>query len=92
MIPAANQDPAQFGCPAHFDIDREPSEIRRHIGFGQGVHKCIGQPIAQLDMRIAIETLLTRLPNLRVETQEMAMSPGMIFLRPVRLDIAWDPA
>lgn len=90
MVPSANQDPAQFSCPHQFDIDRDPSEMRRHIGFGQGVHKCIGQPIAQLDMRVGLEVLLERLPNLRLASDEMPMSPGMIFLRPSKLELEWD--
>lgn len=90
LVPSANQDPAQFSCPHAFDIDRDPSELRRHIGFGQGVHKCIGQPIAQLEIRISLETLLERLPNLRLVTEEMSLSPGMIFLRPSVLEFAWD--
>jgi cytochrome P450 len=90
LVPSANQDPAQFSCPHEFDIDRDPSELRRHIGFGQGVHKCIGQPIAQMEVRISLETLLARLPNLRMVTEEMTLSPGMIFLRPSTLEFAWD--
>jgi len=90
MVPSANQDPAQFSCPHQFDIDRDPSEMRRHIGFGQGVHKCIGQPIAQLDLRVGLEVLLERLPNLRLASEEMPMSPGMIFLRPLTLELEWD--
>lgn len=90
LVNSANQDPAQFGCPHQFDIDRDPKELRQHIGFGQGRHKCIGQPIAQLDMRVAIEALVNRLPNLRVVTEQIALSPGMIFLRPLKLELAWD--
>ncbi|WP_372787855.1 cytochrome P450 [Paraconexibacter sp.] len=90
MASSANQDPEQFSCPHQFDIDRDPSELRRHIGFGQGVHKCIGQPIAQTDIRVGLEVLLERLPNLRLASEDMPMSPGMIFLRPSKLELAWD--
>jgi cytochrome P450 len=90
LVRSANQDPAQFTCPHEFDIDRDPTELRRHIGFGQGIHKCIGQPIAQLEIRISLEILLNRLPNLRVVTEEVSLSPGIIFVRPSELEFAWD--
>lgn len=90
LVSSANQDPAQFSCPHEFNIDRDPSELRRHLGFGQGVHRCIGQPIAQLEMRVALEALISRLPNLRLANEDIPLSPGMIFLRPSKLEIAWD--
>lgn len=91
LAPSANQDPAQFSNPHEFDIDRDPSEIRRHIGFGQGIHKCIGQPIAQMEIRVSVEVFLKRLPNLRLASNEpMTLSPGMIFLRPSALEFEWD--
>lgn len=90
LLASANQDPAKFDCPHAFDIDREPAELRKHIGFGQGIHKCIGQSIAQLEIRVAVETLLSRLPEIRVVTEDIALSPGIIFLRPSVLEVEWD--
>lgn len=91
LIGAANQDPAQFGCPLAFDIDRDPVTMRSHVGFGQGIHKCIGIALAQLDIRIALEQLLERLPNLRpVPGQERPLAPGPVFSTPQRLEFEWD--
>jgi len=91
LVQSANTDPSQFSCPARFDIDREPAEMRKSIHFGAGAHLCIGAPLARLDMKVAIETVVTRLPNLRVVAdQEIRVQPGMIFHRPERLEFEWD--
>ena len=60
---AANRDPSHWDAPEAFDIHRE--EAKRHLGFGAGVHYCIGAPLARMEGRIAFERLLTRLTNIR---------------------------
>lgn len=60
---AANRDPSHWDDPEAFDIHRE--EAKRHVGFGAGVHYCIGAPLARMEGRIAFERLLTRLANIR---------------------------
>lgn len=64
--PAANRDPAAFEAPDQFRIDRyrNPS-APRHLGFGTGQHVCIGQKLAELQIRIAFEELFARLPRLK---------------------------
>ncbi|WP_313808189.1 cytochrome P450 [Sphingobium sp.] len=52
---SANNDPKRFPNPGKFDIDRAG---KGHLSFGFGMHQCLGQHLARLDMRIAIETLL----------------------------------
>jgi cytochrome P450 len=60
-LPAANWDPAFVDDPTSFDATRNP---RGHLGFGFGVHQCIGQHLARTEMRIALSTLARRLPTL----------------------------
>ena len=62
FVNAANRDPAYFADPDGFDV-RRPNN--RHLAFGQGVHFCIGAPLARLEGPIAIAAVLRRMPNLR---------------------------
>lgn len=63
MLGAGNHDPAVFSNPETFDIHRSPN---RHLGFGQGIHYCLGAPLARLETNIALTTLFDRYPNLRL--------------------------
>ncbi|MBY4108268.1 cytochrome P450 [Rhodococcus fascians] len=62
---AANRDPAVFECPAEFRLDRGRN---RHLAFGSGLHTCPGAPLARMELRVCIEELLRRLPDLELET------------------------
>lgn len=63
VINAANRDPAHFANPDRLDLCRERNP---HIGFGYGVHYCLGVSLARLEARIGIGALLRRLPELRL--------------------------
>ncbi|SCL21780.1 Cytochrome P450 [Micromonospora nigra] len=60
-LPAANRDPAKFACPATLDIDRDTSG---HVAFGFGVHQCLGQNLARVELRIGLSALLQAFPDL----------------------------
>ncbi len=63
MLGAANRDPLRFNAPNSLDVTRQDNP---HITFGGGVHYCLGAPLARLELQIAYQTLLNRLPNLRL--------------------------
>ena len=58
-FPAANRDPAQFDRADQVVIDRE---FNRHAAFGLGIHRCIGSHLARMELRVALETWLARIP------------------------------
>jgi cytochrome P450 len=89
LLGAANRDPRHFDQPATLDLDR-PSP--RHLAFGQGVHYCLGAPLARLEAEIALNTLLQRLPGLRlaVPASELAWRTVPMFRALAALPVAWD--
>lgn len=62
-IGSANLDEAQFPRAAEFDLTRSPN---RHLAFGQGIHFCLGAPLARLEARIALRAVYEKFPHLRV--------------------------
>ena len=79
IVAAANRDPAQFADPDRFDISREP---RDHVALGEGIHFCIGAPLARMEGAIAIGAMLERFPRLRLKNPEAeVVYKGSYFLR-----------
>jgi pimeloyl-[acyl-carrier protein] synthase len=68
VMGAANRDPAQFPNPDQFDITRQPN---RHLSLGQGIHYCIGGPLARAEAKAAFGGLLHRLPDIRLATDNL---------------------
>lgn len=86
-IGSANRDEAQFERPDLFDPARSPN---RHLAFGNGIHFCMGAPLARLEASIALGAVLDRLPRLRVESGPLT-AVGSIALGGVKaLPVRWD--
>ena len=84
----ANYDPAVFDNPEDFVIDRSLIQARKHLSFGAGVHFCMGAPVARLEAKIAFETLIRRLPNLRLDGPSERIETWMYWGR-ASLPVAW---
>jgi cytochrome P450 PksS len=77
VIASANRDEAQFSNPDSFDITRDPN---RHLAFSQGIHYCLGAPLARMEAQIAVGMLLDYAPNLRltVAPSEIRWNKGLM--------------
>ena len=83
-----NRDPEIFPNPDQLDIDRNP---RKHIAFGFGVHQCLGQPLARLELEIVYSTLYRRIPTLRLATdiEQIPFKDGAVVYGVDELPITW---
>jgi cytochrome P450 len=87
MLGAANRDPRVFKDPELFDIDRP--NLNRHLGFAIGPHHCLGSNLARLEARIALEQLLNRLPECKMNPENIIHPQGFEFRQPSALDLIW---
>ena len=75
-FPAANRDPAQFDRAGDVVIDRE---INRHAAFGLGIHRCVGSHLARMELRVALEVWLERIPQFTLaDPSAVSWSAGQI--------------
>ncbi|RSS58171.1 cytochrome P450 [Streptomyces sp. WAC07061] len=84
----ADRDPARFEDPDRFDIRRD---ARGHIAFGHGLHYCLGAPLARMEGRIALRSLLERFPGLEGDADVAGLSwvPGMLIRGVRELPVRW---
>jgi cytochrome P450 len=87
-IPAANRDPELFPDPDKFDVERDAAG---HVAFGFGIHQCLGQVLARVELQIVYATLFTRLPNLRlaVPFEKLRFRHDMFVYGVHELPLAW---
>ncbi|PJN36239.1 cytochrome P450 [Streptomyces sp. CB02959] len=87
-LASASRDPERFAGADDFDITRDP---RGHAAFGHGIHFCLGAPLARLEGRIALRSLLDRCPGLALDSaaDAPAWRPGLLMRAMDRLPIHW---
>lgn len=87
-IGSANRDETHFTDPDRFDLER--AKVADHVAFGFGTHFCLGSNLARLEARLALDALLDRLPNLRLDPSEPSRIVGLAFRSPDRLPVLFD--
>ena len=86
-LSGANRDPAVFDDPDRFDVRR--SNAGRHLAFAHGPHFCLGAHLARLEARVAVASLLGRLPRLRLDPRYPSAPRGLVFRKPPDLRALW---
>ncbi|MGI8649586.1 MAG: cytochrome P450 [Rubrobacter sp.] len=89
LLGSANRDGAVFENPDAFDV--RTKNAKKHLSFSQGVHFCLGAPLARLEMKIALQQLTERLPDLRLapEDQSLTFNSNISFRGPGELYAKW---
>ena len=84
----ANRDPSMFSDPDTLDVHRD---ARRHVAFGFGVHQCLGQPLARMELQVVYSTLYRRIPTLRraVELHEIPFKHDGAVYGVYSLPVTW---
>jgi cytochrome P450 len=87
-IAAANRDPRVFADPDEFAPDRRGN---RHLSFGHGVHYCLGHPLVRLELRVGLEVLFHRIPDLRlsVPPEQLRFKHDMGLYGVHQLPVVW---
>ncbi|MFI5556884.1 cytochrome P450 [Streptomyces sp. NPDC051738] len=85
-LTAANRDASRYAAPDTFDIRRD---TRGHVAFGHGIHYCLGAPLARLEARTAIRSLLERAPDLAPDGPPGEWLPGMLIRGMRNLPVCW---
>ena len=84
---AANRDPKRFPDPEKFDIERPDNQ---HVGWGRGVHSCVGGPLARLEVNLALENFLRRVENPRLVVDPPPYRVNQVFRGPIHLEVEFD--
>ena len=84
----ANRDPEAFGSPDALDVERRPNH---HLAFGHGVHQCLGQQLARVELQVAYPTLLRRFPALGVAAavEDIPFRDTMVVYGVHELPVRW---
>ena len=85
---SANRDSTQFPEPDRFDVAREPN---RHLGFGHGIHFCVGAPLTRMEAAVALPMMLEQLRDVRVRRERpIGIHAGIVFVI-TNLPVTFEP-
>jgi hypothetical protein len=89
LVNAANRDPAVFAQPDKFDIERKNAQ--EHLTFSYGLHQCLGQPLARVELRAVFGRLFQRIPGLKlaVPLEELKFKEHMHVYGLYSLPVTW---
>lgn len=87
LLGAANHDPDQYADPNHLDVSRPENRI---LSFGQGIHFCLGAPLARLEAEIVFQQMTKRFPHLRLAApvESLEWQPSIVFRGLVSLPVS----
>jgi cytochrome P450 len=87
LLGSANRDPRAFAVPERLDVGRWPNP---HVGFGAGIHFCLGAPLARVELQVALARLLARFPEIEL-AEEPQVRPTYQFrgYRPLRVRVRY---
>ena len=88
LYPSANRDSEVFDDPEAFKIDRDPNP---HMGFGVGVHFCLGANLARMEIRVVLEEVLRRMPNLAYTNGPPKMHASTLVRNFVTMPVRFTP-
>jgi cytochrome P450 len=88
VLASANRDPEAFTAPDELDITRQERQL---LAFGKGIHYCLGAPLARMEGQLATNTLLRRMPNLRLnaDVHTLLWRPGTFVMGLSALPLAF---
>jgi cytochrome P450 len=75
LLASGNHDPDQFDDPERFDVTRTPNN---HLGFGFGIHHCLGAPLARMETQVALTSLVRRAPGLALAVDDVAYKSNVV--------------
>ena len=85
LLASGNHDPEQFEDPECFDLTRNPNN---HLGFGFGIHHCLGAPLARMEAQVALTSLVRRAPNLALTVDDVAYKTNVVLRGMTALPVA----
>ena len=88
VYPSANRDTEVYDDPDTFRVDRNPT----HLGFGVGTHFCLGANLARMEMRVAFEQLLRRLPDMEYSAGGPVIKPAALVRACMEMRVRFTPA